>query len=94
MQAQNTPVNNMFDFSIGDIEVNEASSAVSSSAPLPDDIKKKLHGILQLLGQDVSSLVQDAEPIRNIFKQIKAIILDDILEALTPIAFIETRKSK
>lgn len=68
MQAQNTPGNSLFDFSIGDIEVDEASSAVSLSALLPDNIKEKLREILQLLSQDVSILVQDAKPIRNILK--------------------------
>lgn len=73
------PDKSMFDFSIGEIEGDEASSAIPSSAPLPYDVKEKLREILQLLTEDVSTLVQDAEPIMKIFKQIKAHILDDIL---------------
>lgn len=89
MQAHNTPDNSMFDFSIGEIEGDEASSAIPSWTRLPDDVKEKLQEILQLLSQDVSILVQDVEPIRNIFKPIKAHISSDMLEILTPMAFIE-----
>lgn len=54
-----------------------------------DDVKEKIQEILQLLSQDISILVQDAVPFRNFFEQIKAHISDDILETLTPVAFIE-----
>lgn len=86
------PDKSMFDFSIGEIEGDEASSAIPSSTPLSDDVKEKLQEVLQLLSQDVSILVQDVEPIRNILKQIKAHISYVILETLTPMAFIENQE--
>lgn len=82
----------MFDFSIGEIEEDEASSTIPSSAPLLDDVKEKLQEILHLLSQDISILVQDVEPIRNILKHIKTHISDNILETLTPGDFIENQE--
>jgi hypothetical protein len=38
---------------------------------LADEVKAKLVEVLPLLNQDVGQLVQDAEPIRTIFKQIQ-----------------------
>jgi hypothetical protein len=38
---------------------------------LPDDVKAKLIEVLPLLNRDIDQLVQDAEPIRTIFKQIQ-----------------------
>jgi hypothetical protein len=34
----------------------------------PDDVKAKVTEVLPLLNQDIGQLVQDAEPIRVIFK--------------------------
>ena len=48
--------------------------------------------LVQLLNQDISQLVQDAEPIRIILKSLKDRLLEPIKEALIPAAFIESRQ--
>jgi hypothetical protein len=42
-----------------------------STATLPDDVKAELMEVLPLMNQNISQLVQDAEPIRTIIKQIQ-----------------------
>lgn len=89
MQAQDTLDNSMFDFSIREIEGDDAYLAGPSSASMPDDIKGRLEEILLILDQDISLLVQNAEPIWSIYLMIKNQIPDNILEVLTLAALIE-----
>lgn len=89
VQAQVTPDNHMFDFPIGEIDGDEASSAAPSSASMPDEIKERLQEILPLLDQDISLLVQNIAPIRTILLKIMNQVPGEILEAQTPMAFIE-----
>ena len=93
-QAQDTPVNSMFSFQIGVIAPEQEETTSAESAALPENVKVKLQEILQLLNQDISQLVQDAEPIRAILKSLKGQLPEPIEEALIPAAFIEVTKYK
>ncbi|KAG2565536.1 hypothetical protein PVAP13_7NG115951 [Panicum virgatum] len=68
------------------------TSRVLSLGPLPDDARAKLRDMLPLLNQDIGQLVQDAEPIRDIFKTIRGHLSRDITEKLIQVAFIENRQ--
>jgi len=60
----------MFSFQIGvTLQEEEASSAKSMA--ISEEIKVKLQEILGFLNQDISQLVQDAEPIRAILKPLR-----------------------
>jgi len=61
----------MFSFQLGVTAPEEEEASSVESAALPEDVKVKLQEILQLLNQDISQLVQDAEPIRAILKSLK-----------------------
>ena len=82
----------MFSFQIGVIAPEEEETTSAESAALPENVKVKLQEILQLLNQDISQLVQDAEPIRAILKSLKGQLPEPIEEALIPAAFIESRQ--
>jgi hypothetical protein len=58
---------------------------------LPDDVKAKLIKVLPLLNRDISQLVQDAEPIRTIFKQIQGQLTRDLKAKMLQVAFIDNR---
>uniref|UniRef100_K3Y2J2 Uncharacterized protein n=1 Tax=Setaria italica TaxID=4555 RepID=K3Y2J2_SETIT len=58
------------------------------------DIKDKLSAILHLLRQDTSVLLEDAEPIQKLFRQIRTHLTDELIELLTPAAFIELHYSQ
>jgi hypothetical protein len=59
------------------------------SITLPDEVKAKLIEALPLLNQDIGQLVQDAEPIRTIFKQIQNQLPRDLKAKMLQVAFIE-----
>jgi len=89
-QAQDSPDNNMFSFQLGVTTPEEEEASSVESAALLEDVKVKLQEILQLLDQDISQLVQDAEPIRALLKSLKGQLPELIEEALIPAAFIES----
>jgi hypothetical protein len=60
----------MFSYPIGDIHEDDDASSVQS-AEISENVKTKLREILSFLNQDISQLVQDAEPIRQSFKALK-----------------------
>lgn len=67
MQAQDTPDNSIFSYQIGDLlKEEEVTSRNVALGETPDEIKSKLQEILQLLNQDIASLVQDVEGIRGL----------------------------
>ena len=82
----------MFSFQIGMTAPEEEEASSAESVALPEDVKAKLQEILQLLNQDISQLVQDAEPIRALLKSLKGQLPEPIEEALIPAAFIESRQ--
>ena len=90
--SQDSPDNSMFSFQIGMTAPEEEEASSVESAALPEDVKVKLQEILQLLNQDISQLVQDAEPIRIILKSLKDRLPEPNKEALIPVAFIESRQ--
>jgi archaellum component FlaC len=55
-------------------------------------VKAKLTEVLPLLNQDIDQLVQDAEPIRIIFKQIQGRLSKDLKAKMLQIAFIQNRQ--
>jgi hypothetical protein len=55
-------------------------------------VKAKLIEVLPLLNQDVGQLVQDAKPIRTIFKQIQGQLPRDLKEKMLQVAFIKNRQ--
>jgi chromosome segregation ATPase len=55
-------------------------------------VKAKLIEVLPLLNQDIGQLVQDAEPIRTIFKQIQGQLPRDLKAKMLQVAFIENRQ--
>jgi vacuolar-type H+-ATPase subunit I/STV1 len=65
--------------------------AVSANL-LPNNVKALLLKMLPLLNQDIGQLVQDVEPIRNIFKQIQSQLPRDLKEKVLQVAFIENRQ--
>ena len=60
-----------------------------SLGPLPDVVRLRLHDLFLLLDQDIDQLVQDAEPIRDIFKQIRGHLPTEVKDKLYLVAFIE-----
>jgi archaellum component FlaC len=54
-----------------------------------DEVKAKLIEVLPLLNHDVGQLVQDAGPIRAIFKQIRDELPRDLKAKMLQVAFIE-----
>ncbi|RLM58016.1 hypothetical protein C2845_PM18G04450 [Panicum miliaceum] len=90
LQAQDTPDNSLFSYQIGDLlEEEEISSKVVVLGEVPDEVKEKLQEILQLLYQDIGSLVQDAEGVRGVFRLLKGQLPADVEATLLPVAFIE-----
>ncbi|RLM79745.1 hypothetical protein C2845_PM12G14810 [Panicum miliaceum] len=88
--AQDTPNNGLLSYQIGDLlEEEEVTSRTVALGEALDDVKTKLQDILQLLNQDISLLVQDAEGIRGIFCHLKGQLPADVEVALLPAAFIE-----
>ena len=81
----------MFSFQIGVASQEEETSSAVSTA-LPEDVRAKLQKILSFLSRDIGHLVQDAELIRAIFKTLEGQLPKPIEEALTPAAFIESRR--
>jgi hypothetical protein len=55
-------------------------------------VKAKLTEVLSLLNRDIGQLVQDAEPIRAIFKKIQGKLPRDLKAKMLLIAFIENRQ--
>lgn len=89
-QAQDTPDNSLFSYQIGDLlKEEEVTSRMVALGETPDEIKSKLQEILQLLNQDIGSLVEDAEGIREAFRHLKGQLLADVEVALLSAAFIE-----
>jgi len=82
----------MFSFQIGVAATEEEEASSEESAALSEDVKAKLQEILQLLRQDISQHVQDAEPIRAILKSLRGQFSKPIEEVLIPAAFIESRQ--
>jgi hypothetical protein len=74
------------------LDEEEVSSSVLALGEAPDVIKLKLQEILQLLNQDIGSLVQDAEGIRRAFRLLKGQLPTNVESALLPAAFIEGRQ--
>jgi hypothetical protein len=64
----------------------------TSANPFSNDVKAKLLEMLPLLYQDTGQLVQNVEPIRNIFKQIKKQLPRDLKAKILKVAFIENRQ--
>jgi hypothetical protein len=87
----------MFSFQIGVVpeeeeeEEEEEEPTSVESAALSDDVKTKLQEALQFLNQDIGQLVQDAEPIRAILKNLEG-QLPVPIEALNLAAFIESHR--
>jgi hypothetical protein len=82
-------------YQIGDLlEEEEVTSRIVALGEAPDDVKTKLQDILQLLNQDISLLVQDAEGIRGIFRHLKGQLPANVEVALLPAAFIEGHQFK
>ena len=82
----------MFSFQLGVTAPEEEEASSVESVALPEDVKAKLQEILQLLNQDISQLVQDAEPIRIILKSLKGDLPEFLEEALHPAAYIESHQ--
>jgi hypothetical protein len=59
---------------------------------LLDEVKAKLIKVLPLLNQDIGQLVQDAEPIRAISKQIQGQLPRDLKAKMLQVAFIENQQ--
>ena len=82
----------MFSFPIGSpvADEEEVQSAQPSASIISEEIKAKLLSILDILDrQELSQLVQDAEPIRAIFKSLKGQLPIEVEKALAPVAFFE-----
>lgn len=90
MQAQDTPDNSLFSYQIEDLlEEEEISSKAVVLGEVPDEVKAKLQEILQLLNQDIGSLVQDAEGVKGVFHLLKGQLLADVEFTPLPVAFIQ-----
>jgi hypothetical protein len=71
----------------GAIGVEEISS--NQHQNIPDIIKSKLQGMLQLLEQDLDVLVQDAGLLRSILAKVKNSLTPDLALVMAPAAYIE-----
>jgi hypothetical protein len=71
--------------------INSFSFQVTLAITLSNEVKAKLIEILSLLNQDIGLLVQDAEPIRTIFKQIQGQLPRDLKAKMLEVAYIENQ---
>ena len=99
MQAQDSPPLSAFSFNTEEyIEEDEVSSSVvlprQEEIILADAVKDWLREILPYLEQDIFNLVQNAEPICNIFRCIKNEPSPELFDALSPVSYIEGQESK
>jgi hypothetical protein len=63
---------------------------VSSRPSLPEPIRQVLADIqCRLQSSSLEALVTNAGPIRGLFEEISSLLPDELVEALTPVAFIE-----
>ncbi|CAN6204203.1 unnamed protein product [Urochloa humidicola] len=101
-QAQDSIDNSFFDFSIGGLlDEDEVQSAVQGTSeaetPTPEsttpalaaDVRNRLSDMQILLEQDVSTLIEDAEPIRRILHQLRTHLPREVQAAIIPAAYIE-----
>jgi hypothetical protein len=72
--------------------INLPSFQSTSAITLLDEVKAKLIEVLPLLNQDIGLLVQDAELISTIFKQIQGQLPRDLKVKMLQVAFIENRQ--
>jgi chromosome segregation ATPase len=72
--------------------INSFSFQVTLAITLSNEVKAKLIEILSLLNQDIGLLVQDAEPIRTIFKKIQGQLPRDLKAKMLQVVYIENRQ--
>ncbi|KAM0849571.1 hypothetical protein ACQ4PT_053643 [Festuca glaucescens] len=65
------------------------SSRVLALGPLPDDVKARLRSMLPLLDHDIGQLVQGADQIRAIFREISGHLPAELRYKLNRVSFIE-----
>ena len=96
LRIQESRGDDLFPFQIEYISDDEDST--TSKPSLVDlaskHVKAKLQGIIPLLNQDISLLVQNAEEVRKIFQDQKGQLPADVADALLPAAFIECHQFK
>jgi len=90
-QEQDSPTS-LFSFSVDADPTPDAGQESPTSTFLSDEDKVQLQSILDYLQQDILLLVKDAEPIRNPFKHMRDRLPDEVIEALVPMAYIESRE--
>lgn len=86
-QAQDSINSSFFDFPVDNIfEEEEVQSVAADPSTLPADIREKLMDLKIYLEQDVSILVFDANPIRNLLHQLKPHLLTETQQTIIPTA--------
>lgn len=71
------------------LEEEEVISNPPHGHTIDDIIKSRLQEILVHLNKSIIILVKDAGPIRNLFLPLRNRLPTELIEALTPVAFIE-----
>jgi hypothetical protein len=74
-----------------DTEEAAGAEEISPEQPqsIPDSIKFKLQGMLQLHEQVLDVLVQDVGPVQSILAKVKNSLVHDLALVLAPAAYIE-----
>nr|XP_034591770.1 lysine-rich arabinogalactan protein 18-like [Setaria viridis] len=67
MREQDTPNNSLFSFAVALSDDEEVASCQVTLSLILDDVRAKLESIRTLLQDDISRLVEDASPIRQLF---------------------------
>ncbi len=85
----------LFSFDIKDyFDETEEETTSKALAPLDDTVKKTLEDISLRLESSLDNLVADCGSIRARFAEIQALILDELVNIITPAVFLEQHQFK
>ncbi|PAN05976.1 hypothetical protein PAHAL_1G184500 [Panicum hallii] len=87
-EEQDTPSSILFSTDTEEVIGTEEISSEQHQS-IPNSVKFKLQGMLQLLEQDLDSLVQDAGPIRSILAEVKDLLTPNLALVLALAAYIK-----
>nr|TKV94046.1 hypothetical protein SEVIR_9G247700v2 [Setaria viridis] len=90
-EEHDTPNNSLFSFAVALSDDEEVASRQITLSSIPDDCAK-LESIQTLLQDDISRLVEDASPIRQLLSEIRGRVPEEAEEALVPAAYIESMR--
>ncbi|XP_072146303.1 uncharacterized protein [Setaria viridis] len=89
-EEKDTPKNSLFSFAVAVSDDEEVASCQITLSSIPEGVRAKLQNMHTLHQENIGQLAEDAEPIRQIFNEIKGQVPEDAEEVPTPAAYIKT----